>query len=1009
MRRAAFGTAILAATVMASAQPSTQPSLRANLRVERVNGHEAVAGEVLIKLRTAAARADIIQLADADTFRAAGRLGTHRMRSRSASAAALLQRLARHPDVEYVEPNFIVHAIAEPPDVLMPQLWGLLNVGQPVNGGLPGAAGRDINASQAWDVSIGSPAHVVAVIDTGIDYRHPDLAANMWTAPAPFTVILAGQSVTCAAGTHGFNAISLTCDPMDDHNHGTHAAGTIGAAGGNGVGVVGVNWTTRMMGVKFMNATGSGTIADAITAIEFAMQARAAFSATGAADVRVLSNSWGSGSFSQALADQIAAAGDQDMLFVAAAGNNGFSNDLLPMYPASYDVDTVVSVAATTNTDSRAWFSNYGAVSVDLGAPGVDILSTTVGNSYGFASGTSMAAPHVAGAAALVLSRCALDTLGLKDALLTTVEPVPALASVTASGGRLDVHGAMRSCMGPPDAPSSLTAAAGDAKVTLTWPSVAGATAYTVKRAAASGGPYMPLMADVRQTTFSDTGVVNGDAYFYVVTARNSLGESGDSPEASATPKAPSDLIVASLTVPATGGAGATLSVSVTTKNQGVEASAPTTTRFYLSKNSLLDASDLPFDTLQPVPALSPGNTYASNLSLHVPDGAQTGLYYVMALADSDQAESETSESNNRAAKLIRIGPDLDVSSLDAPAAAGAGGTILVSATTKNLGGGSAGASVTRFYLSPNSLLDATDIELAGSQSVPALSPGHDSTGAISLAIPTGTMSGTYYLLANADADASVVETAETNNTALQIIRVGGDLTVSALTAPGIAGAGDAIAVTDTTKNQGSGAVHASMTRFYLSANASLDATDTPLTGGRLVPALGAGASSTGTTVVTLPVGLTAGSYYIIASADADTVILETLETNNARARTVALGPDLRTSSLLLPYTIGAGTTVSLSDTVRNQGGGGSAASTSRFYLSLDLVLDEDDVLLGSRTVPALPGGTESAGTTAITIPAGTPPGTYRVFAKTDADDDVAESQEGNNVGSRVIKAAGGS
>ena len=211
----------------------------------------------------------------------------------------------------------------------------------------------------------------------------------MWSAPSAFTVNIESRPITCPPGSHGFNAITLACDPMDDHNHGTHVAGTIGASGGNGIGVVGVNWTTKLMGLKFLDASGSGSVADAINAIQFAIQAREAFAAVDGAHVRVLSNSWGGGAFSQALLDEIGAANSHGMLFVAAAGNSGFSNDILPTYPANYAAPNVVAVAATTNTDARAWFSNYGASSVHLGAPGVDILSTTIGNTYSFSSGTS--------------------------------------------------------------------------------------------------------------------------------------------------------------------------------------------------------------------------------------------------------------------------------------------------------------------------------------------------------------------------------------------------------------------------------------------------------------------------------------------------------------------------------------------------------------------------------------------------------------------------------------------
>ena len=195
---------------------------------------------------------------------------------------------------------------------------------------------------------------------------------------------------------------------MDDHHHGTHVAGTIGAAGNNGIGVAGVNWTTRMMGIKFLDSSGSGTTADAIAAIEFAIAAKQAFAATGAANIRVLSNSWGDREFSQALLDQVNAANAADMLFVAAAGNDGFDNDILPMYPASFAAPNVISVAATSNTDDRAWFSNYGASSVHLAAPGVDILSTMTGGTY------ALPERHVDGDAAR-LGRRGARAVGVRD------------------------------------------------------------------------------------------------------------------------------------------------------------------------------------------------------------------------------------------------------------------------------------------------------------------------------------------------------------------------------------------------------------------------------------------------------------------------------------------------------------------------------------------------------------------------------------------------------------------
>ena len=548
MRRPSFGTVVLSCVtaVLFFAVPASMQGPSAE--VDMVNGHEAVAREVLIRFRRPAQAADLEELraqADGQAIEEIGRAGALRLRSRSMDAASLVSLLSQRGDVLYVEPNYIVRAFTN--DARFPQLWGLENIGQTVNG-LPGVAGADIRAVPAWDVTTGSTDHVVAVIDTGVDYNHPDLAPNMWSAPAQFTVDLGGgRKVTCAAGTHGFNAITRKCNPMDDHSHGTHVAGTIGAAGNNGIGVVGVNWTTQLMGIKFLDDQGSGSIAGAIDAIRFAIEARRTFQ--GAADVRVLSNSWGGTEFSQALLDEIRATQDEDMLFVAAAGNSASNNDLIPTYPASYDSPNIVAVAATTNMDGRAYFSNYGAASVHLGAPGYDILSTTPNNNYAYFSGTSMAAPHVSGAAALVLSRCALDTAALKDALIGTVRPIGALASVTITGGGLDVNSAVHSCIAPPDTPADLTAIGADTQVRLSWSPALGATGYTVKRSVTSGGPYTATASNVKGAQYTDADVVNGTTYYYVVSAANSLGTSGDSNEASATPNRPSDLVVSTLTV----------------------------------------------------------------------------------------------------------------------------------------------------------------------------------------------------------------------------------------------------------------------------------------------------------------------------------------------------------------------------------------------------------------------------------------------------------------------------
>src|SRR5262249_19271843 len=312
----------------------TQP----RFRVVKVDGHDAAAGEVLVKFRRQLRADELAQFraqTDVDIDRPIGANGVHRMRSRSFDVQTLLDALRTDPDVEYAEPNYIVSAFRVPNDPSFAFLWGMRNLGQVING-IAGVPGADISATSAWDVTTGSIGNVIGVVDTGVNYNHPDLAPNIWTAPNAFSVTITSGTINCAAGTHGYNAINGACDPLDDAGHGSHVSGTIGARGDNSVGVVGVNWTTRIMGLKFLDSTGNGLISDAVEAIDFAIKTKAVFSGTGAANVRVLSNSWGGNGFSQSLYNEINKANTNDILFVAAAGNEAQNNDTAasPFYPA---------------------------------------------------------------------------------------------------------------------------------------------------------------------------------------------------------------------------------------------------------------------------------------------------------------------------------------------------------------------------------------------------------------------------------------------------------------------------------------------------------------------------------------------------------------------------------------------------------------------------------------------------------------------------------------------------
>ena len=335
----------------------------------------------------------------------------------------------------YVEPDYQVKANLEPTDpaFLDGTLWGLRNIG--ISNGVPGA---DINATNAWNLTTGSTNVVVAVIDTGINYNHLELAAQMWRNPGE----IAGNGVDDDGNgyvddVYGINAITGSGNPLDDNDHGSHCSGTIGAAANDGQPHVGVAWQVRLMGCKFLSSSGSGNTSDAIECVAYAVSKRA----------KILSNSWGGGGFEQALFDAIAAANAQQVLFVAAAGNDGRNTDASPNYPSGYEVDNVISVAALDRADRLASFSNYGVTSVDLGAPGVAIYSCISGanNVYDFFSGTSMACPHVVGVAALLCAQFTTNVTvaELRQRLFESTTPVAALSGRTVSGGRVNAYQAL--------------------------------------------------------------------------------------------------------------------------------------------------------------------------------------------------------------------------------------------------------------------------------------------------------------------------------------------------------------------------------------------------------------------------------------------------------------------------------------------------------------------------------------------------------------------------------------
>lgn len=367
------------------------------------------------------------------------------LRLQGESVDEALKRLSRDPQVAYAAANDILQSFGEPND-LAPDLWGM----------------KAIHAPAAWDVTTGQRegGPIVATIDSGCDYNHPDLAANIWTNPGE----IPGNGIDDDGNgviddVHGISAPSNSGDPTDDATHGTHVAGTIGAVGNNGLGVVGVNWQARIMPLRFLEG-GYGETSDAIKALLYA----------GKMGARITSNSWGGTVYNPALRDALASI---PALHICAAGNDGSDNDLKPVYPAGYDLPNLVAVGASTAADGLASFSNYGATTVDLVAPGDKITSTLPGGAYGVKSGTSMATPHVSGVAALVASRYpGISNQQLKDRLLFSVDATPAFEGKCVSGGRLNAASALEDDRVAPGALGGLQALTAEATprgVPLTW------------------------------------------------------------------------------------------------------------------------------------------------------------------------------------------------------------------------------------------------------------------------------------------------------------------------------------------------------------------------------------------------------------------------------------------------------------------------------------------------------------------------------------------------------------
>ncbi len=774
------------------------------------------------------------------------RLGIHHVKlNKGISVEEAIDSYQKDPDVEYAEPNYQVTLHSIPGDPLFNQLWGLYNTGQ--TGGTPGA---DISATEAWDITTGDNNVVVAVIDTGIDYNHEDLLANVWLN----TGEISGNKIDDDGNgyvddMHGINVITGTGDPLDDHGHGTHVSGTIGAAANNGFGVAGINWNIKIIACKFLDSTGGGYTDGAVECLEYvwALKQRGV-------NIIATSNSWGGAGYSRALYDAINA--QQNILFIAAAGNSHADNDQGGFYPANYFLPNVIAVAATDHNDNIASFSNYGRRSVSVGAPGVNILSSLPGG-YGIYSGTSMATPHVTGIAALIKSQdMTRDWKAIRNLVFAGGDNVSAMNGITITGKRINAFGSL-TCIDSPvfSALGYVSPFTAGIPITLSALSINCSSPVGPVTVTTSSGEFIELHDD---NVAPDLAA--GDGIF----------------SATWTPLVDTSYLIFS----SPAGTERVLPALRIITN-----SLPTGAINTFYSQTLAATGGMPPYVWSVISGGLPAGLTLNSSSGEISGTPTAGGSYSFTLQVADSEFRRVSKGF-----IITISgarPDLVMTSVVSPGTANVGQQITVISSVKNQGSSGAGAFRVGIYLSADQAIGPSDT-LVGYGSVTSLGAGAEQTLNTIVTIPASFTTGTYFIGAVADYTNSVVEADESNNSLagnqLTVTNLPPDLTLASVSGPSSGGTGQSITAAVTMKNQGAGNASGFYVNLYLSTDAVITTADTFIGNVFINNGLAAGAQQTVNITGKIPVSLATGTYYVGAIVDSGNAVKESDETNNSLA-----------------------------------------------------------------------------------------------------------------------------